>query len=405
MKTIDPAACRILYISHNGLTEPLGQRQVLPYLVGLSARGWRFTVVSFEKTQTATPGALTRIREAAGRAGILWKPLRYHNRPPLLSTAFDVLQGLRAGRGLDAGVGLIHARSTVPALMARLLSRGRPWVFDLRGLLAEEYADAGHWPRRGFRYSLTAAIERGLLRTADGVVTLTRAVAGRLPAPTMRRGVRSMAVVPCSVDLDEFRPSDAWRRDVRGSLGWGDEPVLVYSGSLGSWYRLPEMLDFFESARKEVAGLRFLLLTPQTETAELAVRKRRLESVVTAIRLTPDAVPRHLAACDAGICFLGRHASKVASSPTKYGEYLAAGLPVITNGWIGDAAALGHEPSWILVDDFGDDAYRRAAARVAQLLATPALSRASARGLAEREFAIEGAIDRYDELYRSVLKL
>jgi hypothetical protein len=55
--TMPRVAQNVLYISHNGLTEPLGRRQVLPYVVGLAARGWHMTVLSFEKAETATPEA------------------------------------------------------------------------------------------------------------------------------------------------------------------------------------------------------------------------------------------------------------------------------------------------------------------------------------------------------------
>jgi hypothetical protein len=51
-------------------------------------------------------------------------------------------------------------------------------------------------------------------------------------------------------------------------------------------------------------------------------------------------MPEYLSAADAGMCFLGDHHSKAASSPTKYGEYLASGLAVVTNPWTGDAARL-----------------------------------------------------------------
>jgi glycosyltransferase involved in cell wall biosynthesis len=119
--------------------------------------------------------------------------------------------------------------------------------------------------------------------------------------------------------------------------------------------------------------------------------------------LEPDEVPRYLAAADAGICFLGRHESKVASSPTKYGEYLASGLPVITNGWIGDAARLAGEESWILVDEFAESAYEKGTAKLIQLLASPETARVAARSLASREFGLETAVDRYDALYRRVL--
>jgi glycosyltransferase involved in cell wall biosynthesis len=177
----------------------------------------------------------------------------------------------------------------------------------------------------------------------------------------------------------------------------------VYSGSLGSWYRLAEMFDFFEVASESIGGLKFLLLTPHVAQALPLVRTRRLESRVIVRQLAPDDVPRFLAAADAGICFLGRHPSKRASSPTKYAEYLAAGLPVVTNGWIGDAAALAGEAPWILVDEFSRPAYQQASARLAALLAAPGPTRGASRALAKREFGLEAAIDRYESLYRQVL--
>ena len=179
--------------------------------------------------------------------------------------------------------------------------------------------------------------------------------------------------------------------------------MLVYSGSLGSWYRIGEMLDFFEAARDEIAGLRFLLLTPQASLAEDELRTRQLVGHVVARAVAPDAVPRYLAAADAGICFLGRHASKEASSPTKYGEYLAAGLPVVTNSWIGDAHDLAAEPAWLLVEAFAPRPTARPPCGLARLLSEPAATRLAARDLARREFALDTAIDRYHDLYMKVL--
>lgn len=396
---------RILYLTHNGLTEPLGRRQVMPYLVGLAARGWRFTVVSFEKTDTASPDALETVAELTRAAGIAWAPLRYRRHPQIVATALNVLEGvLQASRYRNRGIDLVHARSVVPALMARFLAwqLQAPWILDLRGLLAEEYVDAGHWPRGGLRYRLTSAAERALLRSAHGVVVLTRRLEGELGALGVTRTCPRV-VIPCCVDVGVFGPSEQARREVRRELGWGDEPVLVYSGSLGSWYRLGEMLSFHEVARAEVPGLRFLVLTQQVALVEEAARRRTLDCQITARSVDADAVPRYLAACDVGICFLGEHRSKRASSPTKYGEYLATGLPVVTNDWIGDAKRFDDEPVWILVDAFARESYRRAARRVAHLLGDPATTRRAARALAASELATSIAVDRYDMLYRQVL--
>ena len=51
---------RVLFISYNGMLEPLGQTQVLPYLRELAKRGVKFTLLSFEKSKAFTEeGKLT----------------------------------------------------------------------------------------------------------------------------------------------------------------------------------------------------------------------------------------------------------------------------------------------------------------------------------------------------------
>ena len=394
-----------MYLAYNGLTEPLGRRQVVPYLAELSRRGWDFTVISFEKPRSASAEARLTVAGLLG-ARICWIPLQYHAWPSVPATAYDILRGWAAA-ALQGGrdVGLLHARSTVAAAMARWarpLVRA-PWIFDVRGLLADEYADAGHWKAGGTLHRLTHNVERRLMRQADGVVFLTSRIRERLRGQGLLPDAQPNAVIPCCVDLAAFRPSAVARQRIRQELGFADAPVLVYSGSLGSWYRLEEMLDFHAAARQVVPGLRFLILTPQTEMVSKSVA-RRPESALAVVgrHVQPDDVPDYLSACDAGICFLADSPSKGASSPTKYGEYLASGLPVITNRWTGDAATLDGEPPWTVVDNFGADHYARAAERLKWLLARPEATVEAARELARRCFSLDLAVSRYDALYQEV---
>lgn len=396
----------VLYITYNGLTEPLGRRQVIPYLVALSRRGWRFTVISFEKPETATAEAVRHVREILDGSGTRWIALRYHRRPTVPATAFDVAHGLVRGLGVARHKALIHARSSVPAFMAASVSRalGVPWIYDVRGLVAEEYADAGHWNRDGALHRRIERAESRLLHRASGVVFLTDRIQRRLRSARALPQEIPSTVIPCCVDLDVFHPiPEEARRSQRTELGLGERPVLVYAGSLGSWYRIDEMLDFFAVARREIEGLQMLVLTPQVALAETAARKKGLTGNVVTRSLPPDDVPAALAAADGGICFLGDKRSKEASSPTKYGEYLGSGLPVVTNRYIGDSAELDSEPAWILVDSFDETQYASAARRLATLFKRGESKAREARDLARRRFDVEMAAERYDRLYRRVL--
>ena len=77
----------ILYISYDGMLEPLGQSQVLAYLEKL-APGRRINLISFEKPEDwASADKLDALRKRIAKAGIHWHPLRYHKRPTAPATA------------------------------------------------------------------------------------------------------------------------------------------------------------------------------------------------------------------------------------------------------------------------------------------------------------------------------
>src|SRR5260370_34330925 len=94
---------RVLYMSYNGMLDPLGQSQVIPYLKQLSQKGVRFALLSFEGPQAYTRDGLEQCRQLrAELAGseIDWHWLRYHKKPSLPATAYDVLAGIRYGSRL-----------------------------------------------------------------------------------------------------------------------------------------------------------------------------------------------------------------------------------------------------------------------------------------------------------------
>jgi glycosyltransferase involved in cell wall biosynthesis len=164
------------------------------------------------------------------------------------------------------------------------------------------------------------------------------------------------------------------------------------------------MLDFYEVAAAEIPGLSLLILTPSESEAHALIAGHPGAARIRVRRARPEQMPGYLSAADAGLCFLGDHHSKAASSPTKYGEYLASGLAVITNPWTGDAARLAGEPAWILVGAFTRDAYAAAARELRRQLEDPARLRRAARALAVRSFSMDEALNRYEGLYRRVLE-
>jgi glycosyltransferase involved in cell wall biosynthesis len=393
------------------MLEPLGQTQVLPYLRELAKRGVKFTLLSFEREKAFTPDG-QRAREELKRElsthGIEWHWLRYHRRPTLPATVYDVFAGIRYASRLVRRnkIELVHARSHIPATIALRLKRkfGIKMIFDVRGLMAEEYVDAKHWPEGGLRYRITKATERRIFAATDAVVTLTERI---WPIIKEWGGLRGRdvhhAVVPCCVDLSLFKFDERERTRLRASLNLGERLTLVYSGSLDGWYLTEEMADFFASIvrKRNDAHLLWLTMGSRDRVRQLMSARGISEENFSIHSVAPKEMPSYLAAGDVGISFIKRCFSKLASSPTKNGEYLACGLPIVINLGIGDSDAL----SAILIDDFSDREFDAAWTAIETAVNDPNVKMKS-RAVAEEVFDLEtvGA-ERYARLYKSVFSV
>jgi glycosyltransferase involved in cell wall biosynthesis len=304
---------------------------------------------------------------------------------------------------------MVHARGHIPATIALGLKRrfGTKMIFDLRGLMAEEYVDAEHWREGGLPYRMTKAAERRILAATDGIVTLTERI---WPIIKEWQGLRGRAVhhevIPCCVDLSLFKFSDADRERRRKELGLSDQFTVVYSGSLDGWYLTEKMVDFFAALRKGNQDAHLLWLTNGSpDRVRELMRSRHVETKnFSVLSVAAADVPSYLAAADAGLSFIKPCISKMASSPTKNGEYLACGLPLVINAGVGDSDALIDDwTAGVLIEEFTDNEYAEAGRAIEAIVTRPEV-RQKARMVAEQLFDLNtiGTV-RYVSLYQRVL--
>jgi len=405
------AGKRVLYISYNGVLDPLGQSQVIPYLRELNKRGVEFTLLSFEKSASLKAVGVEKCKQlhaALAESGIEWDWLRYHQKPSLPATVYDVLQGLRYAYQLirRKNFDLIHARSHIPATIALGLKRRfrLKMIFDVRGLMADEYVDANHWRKGSVAYRLTKNIERRTLRNTDGIVTLTERI---WPVISAWEGLAGRdvvhEVVPCCADLELFKFDSDQRAQRRRELGIGNQFVIVYSGSIDGWYLTEQMADFFAVLLKKDPAFHFLWLVPNNHDRisnlmeEHGVRRENYSVIGVPAR----EVPSYLSASDAGLAFIKPCLSKVASSPTKYAEYLACGLPLIINTGIGDSDVLiTEDKAGVLIHDFSETEYLKAGTAIRTFTGNSTRM----REIAARRFDLRNVgAERYARLYEKVL--
>ena len=407
-----PNGARVLYITYDGLTDPLGRSQVLPYLTGLSRRGHRIDILSCEKPdRMAKEGAL--LGELATNAGIGWRPLTYHKRPPILSSALDAAALAREAAALHRRnrYDLVHCRSYIPARAGLALKRrfGVRFLFDMRGFWPDEKVEGGNWnlanPLYAAVYRYFKRLESQLLGGADHIVSLTEAGKDQLLTRPELSGHRPpITVIPCCVDFGHFQlATEDQRRAARSRLGLNSErPVLAYLGSLGSWYMLEEMLQFFQAYALQHEQARFLFVTHEDpELIRATAVRLGVDPQKLIIRAASrEEVPELMAAADLGIFFIKPVYSKMASSPTKMGEMLSLGLPIVTNAGVGDVEALVEDMGCgVAISDFGDESFGDAIDALQSLGG----SREERRRKSLDWFDLSLGIDRYDAAYRSLL--
>lgn len=402
---------RLLYLTYDGLSDPLGGSQILPYLIGLSKLHHEISVISFEKGAVTEP-ALNWLSRQCAEQGIDWHPMRYHKHPPVLSTAWDVAAMRVAADRLHRrkAFDLVHCRSYVPALAGLDLKRrhGVRFLFDMRGFWPDERVEGGRWNLRNplFRavYRYFKRKERYFLAEADAIVSLTRAARyDMLALPSDRRPTVDPQVIPCCVDLSLFDlPGEDRRQAVRAALGIApDAPVLCYLGSLGGNYLLEEMLRFFVAYRGRMPGSRFLFVTrePAGLIVETAAKLGIASEELIVRSVGRSEVPALVSAADHGVGFKRATHAEKACSPTKLGEMMALGIPVAVNAGIGDVEAIiADTAAGTVVDGFDRQSMEKGVDRLIGLGASVAEIRAGA----QRWFDLEKGISAYDSIYRSL---
>jgi glycosyltransferase involved in cell wall biosynthesis len=402
---------KILYISYDGMTDPLGQSQVLPYLVALSKHGYRFTILSFEKPARyqKEKDIITAITKAAG---ITWVPQMFTKNPPILSKIYDRWRLKRKTFSLFAKehFDMLHCRSYIASEMGLYLrkKKGVKFLFDMRGFWADEKVDSGQWNQSRWFYRRVykhyKRKEKEFLLQADGIVTLTHAARNELRKNDLYRNLL-IDVIPCCADLDHFNYQDIHidRKVVllkKSGFAPGSK-IISYLGSVGGWYMTKEMFTFFNRLMKKRSEFVMMILTK--DDPELVKKQARdcgiPDSKLVVLYATRNELPGYISLSDCSIFFIRPTYSKIASSPTKHAELMGMGVPVICND-IGDTGHVIEETrSGLVVKDFSVEAYDKAIDGMDELLAIP---REDIRRGAMRFFDLEKGAGDYLQLYKRI---
>ena len=339
----------------------------------------------------------------------------YTKSPPVLSTVKDIYVMQKAAINLckKHKIEVLHCRSYISALVGLMLKKSLKvkFVFDMRGFWADERVDGKLWnlsnPIFNTIYKFFKKKELHFFQQADYVISLTHNGKKEILSwPEIDAAKTKIQVIPCCVNTALFSQSNVkpelqeeFRKQLNISI---DQTVITYIGSVGTWYMLDEMLDFFKVFKANKPNSKFLFITPdKPEHILKAVTDKGLApNDFPILKGEREFIPTLLSLCTASIFFIKPAYSKKASSPTKQGELMSMGIPVICNANVGDTDyVVNTYHSGVVVDDFSEAAYLKVVKGFDQLLQ---LDKQTIEAGAEDFYSLKKGVELYNEVYESL---
>ena len=401
-----------LFISYDGMTDSLGQSQVIPYLKGLRKVGYKISLISCEKKERFKQHKEV-IKKILHDADIDWYPLNYLDKLPILS-AFLNAQAIRKQTKKihqQNPIHLLHCRSYLPAITGLYFKKkyGTKLLFDMRGFWADERVDGNVWklnnPIYKLVYNYFKRYETEFLVHSDHIVSLTHNGKNEMLTWSISNlSEEKITVIPCCVDLNLFDPNridtnqlTERKRQLNIDL---DDYVLGYVGSIGTWYMLDEMLDYFVVLKQTNPKAKFLFVTGENpdNIIQKGVQKgiSRTDLIITSV--LHNEVALHIGLFDKSIFFILPSYSKKASSPTKQGEIMAMGIPLVCNAGVGDTDHIVNQfHSGSIIHNFTNEDYLKEIENSAEFNKNACIEGA------KTYFSLEEGVRRYTSIYRKLI--
>ena len=405
---------KVLFISYDGMTDPLGQSQVIPYLTGLSKYGYDFTILSCEKSANYLLNK-KEIENLLRFFGIKWVPIAYHKKPPVFSTVYDVIQLYEKARKLHLQItfDMVHTRPGIPALIGLKMKKrfGIKFLNDIREFYADSRIDGGIWNSKSFLYKRIYHFfkqkENEAVEKSDGIVCLTYTAEKIIKQWGQYKKNMPLTVIPCSVDMNLFdreKVNMIQKSKFKNELNiQEDDFIISYLGSIGSWYLTNQMMQFFKIINDKIPATKFLFISPnEHETVMQAAHRFSLPANKIIVKQAArNEIPALLSFSKYSVFFIKPCYSKQSSSPTKHGETMAMGIPVITNDGVGDVANIVEKyQSGIVLKELNEKEFNSVANIINE---GTTFDEHNIRTGALEYYSLTNAIEKYKNIYKKII--
>ncbi len=401
---------KILYISYDGICDPIGKSQILPYIFGCDDISLNFHILSFEK-KTTNKQILMDTRNDLDQRNILWTNLSFTSNIGMLGKFFDLIKLIFFMIVLlkKDQISLIHARGHISAIAA-LVSKvvfGVDFLFDYRGMWIEERIDKGSWHEEKFLHRLQIRsfkkLERIIISKSAGINVLTRKMKSFMIENFNYQGY--LSVIPCCVDFELFKFNNNNRSEILRKLNIPNSAiVMTYLGSSGGMYDHYKLFNCFSKVSEHIENVFLLFITNHPSEIQhlISIFKNTHSDKIRVTNLSRAQIPDYLSISSLFVTFNTPGIARISMSPTKVGEALAVGLPIIADSFVGD---LQEDLSFIGgchgIDADDRDPHKKIISMIERQQINP---QDFIRNNAKEIYSLEKGVATYNKLYNNIFQ-
>ena len=389
---------KTLYLSYDGVLEPLGSSQVLNYVLGMSKIS-DFILYTFEKiSDLKDKKRVDEIEQQAKSCGVIWKKSIYHHKPTTVATIYDliILSWNVLCMLIFQKIKTIHLRGYLLGIPLLLF---RNWfnfnlIFDMRGFWADEKADRAGWNKSGQKYKFFKGLEKKLLNKADKIITLTTN-SKRILVET--HGVASSKIEVIRTCADE-------KLFIKQPKPYQKEIKFGYLGTLDTAYDFTKVLRFFKKFHSINQDCSLDVYSAKNKDyVDSVARENGFEQIdkisVNFVR-DKEKLVNAINSFDVCIFYLNENYSVKASMPTKVGEVLMCGVPIICNKFNEDIEEIINLGCGMVCNFDNDDMQK-----INQFLLQNKKSKEiqeNCRLVASQEFSLNTGLKLYTSIYKDL---
>lgn len=304
-------------------------------------------------------------------------------------------------------INVIHCRSYHAGLLGLMIKKliKVPYIFDPRSGWVAEQVVIGRWRKSSWSHRVWKKLEMAIVSNAAYCIVVSDPMKEAFASYAKRIEVIYTTASQTHFEQIYFDEMDYLPEEL-GSVEKFRQlhnRLLVFStGSFNQWNNLEHLLARFESLCEISEGTGLVIMTSSSKTRVLqTIAAQQIDPAkVLVLNLPSNLVPMILNQGDYGILVMPKSIKTHEVMSVKFGEYLAAGLPVICDEYIGGAAHVirQHQVGILLSEDWNDNKIK-----MDTLQENYADVSSRCKRVAKELFSVHIHAERYFQLYQEIV--